>query len=222
MFTRTSIVTAGIVAMLAAASLVGATAANADPIEHVMANQAALDALLAAGPQQQDFTSPDAKDAAIAAATGNVLPKAPVTGSSYQYSHSPDAPDLLPGPTAGAKAVISGSYYQYSHSPEAPDLVPDAVVVPRPAPAGDNRVPGKGHGPKTIVVDHRSPDAVDAADPTPAPVGRGAVFASDNASSSSVSAGDLLLGVGVAAGLALLVLLAMRGTKGPRPTVSSR
>ena len=50
MFTRKTIASAGIVAMLAAASLVGATAANADPIEHTPANQAALDALSAAGP----------------------------------------------------------------------------------------------------------------------------------------------------------------------------
>ena len=100
--------------------------------------------------------------------------------------------------------------------------MPDAAVQPRPAPAGDNRVPAKEHGPKTIVVDHRSPDVIDAADPTPAPVGRGAVFASQDNGESSVSGGELLLGVGVAAGLALLVLLAMRGTKGPRPTISSQ
>ena len=150
------------------------------------------------------------------------LPAAPVTGSSDQYSHSPDAPDLLPGANAGVQAPITGGSYQYSHSPEAPDLVPyvaGAEASPhRPATTASP----EDHGPKSIVVDRRAPDAIDAADPKSAPVGRGAVFASRDTGEASVSGGELLLGVGVAAGLALLVLLAVRGTKGPRPTISSQ
>jgi hypothetical protein len=198
MFTRRTIVTAGIVAMLAAASLVGATAANADPIEHTAANQAALDALSAAGPRIQDYRSPDTQDAAAAAAEAARI--IPVQDGSKR---TPGASEAV-----GTQTVTSGSY-QYSHSPDAPDLVPDGAVTPYAYVPGD-----LGAQPQP------APDTQDAA-ANPKPVAGGRFTAVSSDSDSGISGSDLLLGIGVAGGLALLVLLAMRGTKGTRPTLGN-
>ena len=135
MFMRKIIVTAGIAAMLAAASLAGATAANARPFDNASLGD------VAAVSQQLDRMSPDAKDAAAQAAA-------------------------TAGPTFPGQKMPGSDTRRYT--------VPVAAATAEPA--------------------------------------------SDE---SGVSTSDVLLGVGIAGGLALLVLFAMRGTKSTRPTLGS-